>query len=119
MSIIRTSKVLYKDKLAFWLANFSVLAILATWIIFLFKRIKYDPLSVLHYNIYAGIDALGSWHWLFLIPAIVLAVSILDFFLAVLLWTKVRVMSYFLLTTILVINSFTFLFIYNILNYNL
>ncbi|RJP61761.1 MAG: hypothetical protein C4543_02980 [Ignavibacteriales bacterium] len=119
MSIIRTSKVLYKDKLAFWLTNFSVLVILATWIVFLFKRIKYDPLAVLHYNIYAGIDALGPWYWLFLIPGIALVVSLLDFFLAVMLWTKVRVMSYFLLTTILVINIFIFLFIYNILNYNL
>ena len=119
MSIIRTSKVLYKDKLAFWLANVSILAILATWFMFLFKKIKPDPLAVLHYNIYAGIDALGSWHWLYLIPLIVLVVSIVDFLLAVVLWTKARVMSYFLLVAILLINIFTFLFINNILNYNL
>ena len=119
MSIIRTSKVLYKDKLAFWLTNVSFLFILATWASFLIKRIKLDPLAVLHYNIYAGIDTLGSWHWLYIMPALVLAVSIIDFILAVILWTKVRVMSYFLLATIMIINIFMFLFLYNILNYNL
>jgi len=119
MSIIRTSRVLYKDKLAFWLSNFSFLFILATWVLFLVKRIKHDPLSVLHYNIYAGIDILGNWSWLYIMPALVLLVSVIDFLLAVLLWTKVRVMSYFLLATIMLINIFMFLFLYNILNYNL
>jgi len=119
MSIIRISKVLYKDKLAFWLINVSFLSILATWALFFDKRIKYDPLAVLHYNIYGGFDAVGSWHWLYIIPALVLGVSLIDFVLAILLWTKARVMSYFLLTTILVINVFVFLFLYNILNYNL
>lgn len=119
MSIIRTSKVLYKDKLAFWLINVSILFILVTWGLFLYKRITPDPLAVLHFNIYAGIDVLGSWHWLYIIPLIVLFVSLLDFVLSVLLWTKVRVMSYFLLTTIGIINIFTFLYLNNILNYNL
>lgn len=118
MSIIRTSKVLYKDRLAFWLSNFSILAMIATWLVFLFKPIERDPLAVLHYNIYAGIDALGSWHWLYLIPLIVLFFSLLDFALAVLLWTRMRIMSYFLLVNILLINAFTFFYIYNILNYN-
>lgn len=119
MPIIRTSRVLYKDKLAFWLINVSFLFILGNWSLFFIKRIKLDPLAVLHYNIYAGIDTLGSWYWLYAIPLIVLVVSIIDFLLATLLWTKVRVMSYFLLTTIMIINIFTFLFLYNILNYNL
>ncbi|MBT4516899.1 MAG: hypothetical protein HOC78_03305 [Candidatus Komeilibacteria bacterium] len=119
MSIIRTSRVLYKDKLAFWLTNVSFLFILATWALFFVKKIKHDPLAVLHFNIYAGIDTLGPWHWLYTWPAIVLVISVIDFVLAVLLWTRVRVMSYFLLATIMIINIFMFLFLYNILNYNL
>lgn len=119
MSIIRTSRVLYKDKLAFWLINVSLLFTIAVIALFFFKRIKPDPLAVLHYNIYAGIDILGPWYWLWLMPIIIFVVSILDFWLATLLWTKVRVMSYFLLTTIMLINIFMFLFLYNILNYNL
>ena len=118
MSIIRTSLVLYQDKLAFWLINFSILSIVSTWALFLFKRVERDPLAVLHYNIYAGIDALGSWQWLYLLPAIFLLIAALDFWLAVLLWTKARVLSYFLLATILIMNFFMSLFIYNILNYN-
>lgn len=119
MSIIRTSKVLYKDKLAFWLINVSFVSILATWVLFIVKNIKHDSLAVLHYNIYAGIDTLGSWHWLYTIPLIILVISIIDFLLVILLWTKVRVMSYFLLTAIMIINIFVFLFLNNILNYNL
>lgn len=119
MSIIRTSRVLYKDKLAFWLINVSFLFIVAIIGLFFVKKIKHDPLAVLHYNIYAGIDILGSWHWLYIMPIIIVAISMIDFLLANLLWTKVRVMSYFLLTTIMLINMFMFLFLYNILNYNL
>ncbi|PIR06435.1 MAG: hypothetical protein COV55_04075 [Candidatus Komeilibacteria bacterium CG11_big_fil_rev_8_21_14_0_20_36_20] len=118
MQIFKTVKIFYKDRLAFWLVNFSVLFILATGSLFLFKKIIQSPLAVLHYNIYAGIDMIGQWQWLYLIPGIVLVVSILNFILATWLWTKQRIWSYFLLTTILLINLSIFIFLYNILDYN-
>ena len=118
MAFLNTTKVLYKDKLAFWLLNFIVLFILATWSLFLFKRVQPDPLAVLHYNIYAGIDAIGNYRWLYFFPAIFLLISLIDFLLAVFLWTKQRLYSYFLLIMILLINIFIFLYLFNILNYN-
>ena len=119
MGLFVAIKVLYKDKLAAWLINISILAILATWILFLFKRIVQSPIAVLHFNIYSGIDVVGMWYWLFIIPGIVLVISFLDFLLAIFFWTKQRIWSYFLLTIILIANIITFLFLFNILNYNL
>lgn len=119
MKLFRTIKVFYKDKLVFWLVNFSLLGIISTWSLFLFKRVLVSPLAVLHYNIYAGIDTLGNWYWLYILPGIILLISLLDFLLAVYFWTTQRVFSYFLLTIILLSNVIMFLFLFNILNYNI
>ncbi|MCD4760373.1 hypothetical protein K8R42_00560 [bacterium] len=118
MAVFRAVKVLYKDKLAFWLLNLSVLAIIATWSLIIYQKIQPDPLAVLHYNIYSGIDVIGHSKWLYIIPAVFLGLSIINFFLAILIWTKQRIFSYFLLITILLSNIFIFLYLYNILNYN-
>lgn len=118
MDVIRTARVLYKDRLAFWLSNLSLLAILATWAWFFYIPINKDPLAVIHYNIYAGIDTIGTWHWLYIIPLGALFFSLVDFLLSIFLWTKFRTLSYYLLVNIVLINSFVFLYLYNILNYN-
>ena len=118
MMILRSAKVLYKDKLAFWLLNFSLLFILASWALFLFRKVKPDPLAVIHVNIYSGIDVIASHTWLFIIPAIFLGISFLNFFLAIILWTKNRLNAYLLISTILFINIALFLYLFTILNYN-
>lgn len=119
MEIIRTIKVFYKDKLVFWLLNFSVLAIFLVWGLLSWKQINQSELAVLHYNIYYGIDILANSRWLYLIPLFILVISFLDFLLAVFLWTKNRLLSYFLLTTILVINIIILVYVYNIIKYNI
>lgn len=118
MAILRSARVLYKDKLAFWLLNFIFLFILATWLLFLFKKVTPDPLAVLHVNIYSGIDVIGNSNWLYIIPAMFFVLSILDICLAIYLWTKNRLFSYLLLITLLFINLVLFLYLFNILNYN-
>jgi hypothetical protein len=118
MKLTNKLKLLYSDKLAAGLANLSILFIVATWVLFLFRRVKHSPLTTLHYNIYSGIDIIGSWQWLYFIPATVLLISLLDFVLAVLLWIRNRNLSYFLLATILLMNFIIFFYIYNIFNYN-
>lgn len=120
MDIFRQTKVFYRDRLAFWLTNISIIFILANWAIFLYYKIDSDPnLTVLHYNIYDGIDVLGNYKWIYRIPLIALFISIIDFVLAILLWTTQRTWSYFLLTTILLLNTLVFLYTYTIINYNL
>lgn len=119
MEVIRTVKVFYRDRLVFWLLNFSILAIFATWGLLSWKQVNTSELAVLHYNIYYGIDILAHSRWLYLIPLFVLVISILDFLIAIFLWTKNRLLSYFLLTTILIINIIVLVYLYNIINYNI
>lgn len=121
MPILRSVRVFYKDRLAAWLLNFSVLFILGTWGLLIFNKIVKSPLSVLHINVYSGIDVLGDWKWLYIVPAIFLVLAVIDVLLAVVLWTRQRVLSYFLLSTILishVILFLYFLYLLNILKYN-
>ena len=119
MQLIKTAKVFYKDRFSFYLINLSLLIILATWSLFLLKKIEKSPLAVLHYNIYFGFDILGNWTKLFIFPGFVLFLSLVNLFLSIYFWTKNRSWSYFLLTLILLSNLITFIFIFNILNYNL
>ena len=119
MHLIKTAKVFYKDRFSFYLINFSLIIILATWFLFLLKKVAKSPLSVLHYNIYFGFDVLGSWSKLFIPPLLVLFLTILNLFLAIYFWTRHRAWSYFLLTLILLSNIVIFIFTFNILNYNL
>ncbi len=119
MQLIKTAKVFYKDRFSFYLINLSLLIILATWLLFFFKKVAKSPLTVLHYNIYFGFDILGNWTKLFIIPSFVLFLTLINLLLAVYFWTKYRAWSYFLLTLILLSNIVIFIFTFNILNYNL
>ena len=112
-------KVFYKDRLNFWLLNVTGLFVILTWSLFLFKKIAKSDLAVLHYNIYFGFDKIGHWQWLYFIPLIVLAGSIVDFYLSFYLLHKRPIWSHFILTAVALINFMVFLFLYNIINYNL
>lgn len=118
MQIVRTIKVFYKDKLAGWLINFSALFLVVTWALILLAKIKKDPLAVLHYNIYAGIDTLGDFKWLYFVPLIILVLSLLDILLAAWVFSKNRLSSYFLLTAVLFINAVVLFYINHILKLN-
>jgi len=119
MHLIKTAKIFYKDRFSFYLINFSLLIILATWVLFFIKKVDKSPLTILHYNIYFGFDVLGSWSKLFIPPLLVLFLTILNLFLAIYFWTRHRAWSYFLLTLILLSNIVIFIFNLNVLNYNL
>lgn len=119
MVSIKTAKVFYKDRFSFYLINSSFLIILATWILFIIKKIDKSPLSIIHYNIYFGFDVLGNWTKLFFAPSLVLFLTLVNLLLAIYFWIKHRAWSYFLLTLILLSNIVIFIFTLNILNYNI
>ena len=50
----------------------------------------------LHYTIYFGIDLLGPWQWLFLLPGLGLVVLLVNSGLALPLFGRERIASYFL-----------------------
>jgi hypothetical protein len=45
-------------------------------------RVGVVPSFVLHTNLYLGIDNVGSWRWLFLLPTVWVSVTVLDLLLA-------------------------------------
>jgi hypothetical protein len=116
---LKNFKVFYKDRLNFWLLNITALLIVAGWVLFLFKPIAHSPLAILHYNVYFGFDVVGNWIWLILTPALALLFSLINVLLAVYLWTKQTVWSHFLLTLTFLVNFMVFIYLFNILNYNL
>ena len=119
MATLKNIKVFYRDWLNFWLLNFTVLALVATWTLFLFKPFEKGALAVLHYNVYFGFDVVGNWRWLLIIPGIAFLLSIGNVSLAIYLWTKQTIWSHILLTVTFLLNIMIFIFIFNILNYNL
>lgn len=119
MEIKRALRVIYKDKLVLMLTIVSILLILATWLVCLFRKIDFSERSVLHTNIYVGIDVIGRWRWLFILPGIALFVSLINFVLAIYFWTKQRLWTYYFLTATVFVNFFVFFYLYNILYFNL
>jgi hypothetical protein len=112
-------KVIYKDHWSFWLTNSSILFVLATWFFYFFTKINPSPIASLHYNIYSGIDLLGDWHWLVYLPLILLFLSLANFIIATVVFTKRPAFSHFILAYILCSNAMFFTYYFYILNYNL
>jgi len=56
-----------------------------------------NPVS-LHYNIYFGIDLIGEWYKIYLLPASGLVVLIINWIISLILHNKSKVLSYFTLS---------------------
>jgi len=77
-----------------------VLSILLNIILILIVYFKMEPRAepiALRYSIYLGIDLIGSWWHIFIFPLIGLAIIITNFFLAYLIYIKIKILSYFLM----------------------
>ena len=66
------------------------------WTMLAWQTKFFPELITLHYNIYFGIDLLGYWYQIFLLPALGLIVFLLNSFFAILLFNKEKIISYFL-----------------------
>jgi len=87
----------WHDKLVF--ANFvvSVGINLFFWIFLILKLNKLEDIVPLHYNIYFGIDMIGSKAELLKMPALGLFILLVNIFLAFRIYKHERVNAYFLL----------------------
>ncbi len=112
-------KVVYKDRWSFWLTNASILFVVLLWVLYFTSKIALSPIASLHYNIYSGIDLLGDWRWLVYLPTIMPILSIINFIIAALIFTKRPVFSHLILTYILCSNIMFFTYFFYILKYNL
>lgn len=86
----------FKDRLVSVSLLLSLILNFIGWLILSFVFRPQPELIPLHYNIYFGIDFLGPWYWIFILPTLGLLINFINFFLASLLYRKEKIISYFL-----------------------
>ena len=94
----------FQSHIAVWLIIMSGIANLANWIglaVFV-KPVDYP--IILHYNVYFGVDMLGDWRQVFILPGIGLLFFIANFYLSLYFYRrKERIASYLLLMATLMV----------------
>ncbi len=109
----------WKNKIIMGIFALSCLVNISLWI-FLFKNQKSSELPViLHYNLFFGVDYLGGYNEIYLIPTVGAIIIITNTILGCLLYKKERLASYFLTFNIFIVQSFLLLAGYLIVEINL
>ncbi len=54
-----------------------------------------EPIA-LRYSIYLGVDLIGPWYYVFLIPLISIVIIIINFIIAYFIFIKTKIIAYFL-----------------------
>lgn len=101
--------VVIKDR--FILINFGLALIINLLLAFLlYTEIEHSGLPIyLHYNVYFGVDLIGDWTQVFILPAAGLFIWIVNLSLAYLLYIKEKILSYFLAAAVLLASVFIFI----------
>ena len=109
----------WKNEIIMSIFALSCLVNISLWA-FLFKNQKSSELPViLHYNLFFGVDYLGSYNEIYLIPAVGVIIIITNTILGCLLYKKERLASYFLAFNIFIVQLFLLLAGYLIVEINL
>ena len=102
-----------KNKILLVATSIGLVINLATWAIIYFKfrplvyHLPADQAFIpLHYNIYLGIDSLGNWKKIFWLPGIGLIIGFINTILALMIFSKKEILSYFLSISFAVIQLF-------------
>lgn len=77
------SQEYFKNPLNVWLLILNLIINAANWAIILIFVKPVDFSIILHYNVYFGVDVIGDWRKIFLLPALGLFLFFLNFWLAV------------------------------------
>ncbi len=75
------NKAFWKDKLVTVFFIVSVLILIGEWVVLLFY-IPHETEIALHYSVYIGIDTIGYWYEILIIPIIGSTVLAINFILA-------------------------------------
>lgn len=121
MSLDSFSSILekfFKDKLLKFSLIFSLLLNLLLWFYLAWQIRKLPSVIPLHYNIYYGIDFLGPWYYLIFLVGFGLALIVFNFFIALTVLTNHKILSYFLLSSLVVIQLLLFMACVAIININ-
>lgn len=94
----------FKNAIVVWLLLFSLAFNLANWIILGIFIQPIDLPIILHYNVYFGVDMMGNYKEVFILPLIGIILLLVNFFLSRHLYEKKeRIASYLLLMAALMI----------------
>ncbi len=93
------TNLIFKDKFFRIVFSLSILLNLILWIVLYlifwpFRETK--DILPLHYNIYFGIDFVGDWYKIFVVPAAGIFFVIINFLVADIVYLRDKVVSYFL-----------------------
>ena len=101
-----------KNKIILICSILSLVLNLAIWALLIFK---FRPVALanpeqitmpLHYNIYWGIDLFGRWYESFIIPVLGLTILIINFILAIFLYSQKSLASYFFIISAVFVQAF-------------
>ena len=79
------------------------------WLLLFLKIKPQEAPLLLHYNIYFGIDLIGEWYKVFLIPFSGLAIFLLNLIFSFIIYKKDKILSYFPLIVSLIIQIILFI----------
>lgn len=98
------SKEYWHSRTVLWLLISSIVGNLVNWIIILIYVRPTVPTIILHYNVYFGVDMMGNWGWVFILPGIGLFLLIINNSLAIYFYGNLeRIASYILLIAALMV----------------
>ena len=72
----------FQNRIVFWLSILSLAANLVDWVILKIFIKPVDFPIILHYNVYFGVDKLGDWNKVFLLPSLGLVLLLTNLFLS-------------------------------------
>ncbi len=93
-----SEKEFFRSRIVIWLLALNLVANIINWTTILIFINRLDGDIILHYNVYFGVDSLGDWRRVFILPAIGIILFMLNAALAAYFYTrKERIASYILL----------------------
>lgn len=111
-------KPYWKDSVITTAIFFSVVVNLFMWIFLLENKIEGNYPIILHYNLIFGVDYLGNYGKVFIIPLTGAIIFIFNTLLGYHVYAKEKLASYFLQSSALIIQAFLFFAGYLIIRVN-
>jgi hypothetical protein len=94
----------FKSQIVVWLLVVSLIANLVDWLSLVIFVKPVDFPIILHYNVYFGVDMLGDWRRVYLLPLLGLILFVINLFLSLYFYKqKERIASHILLMATLML----------------
>jgi hypothetical protein len=84
----------WTDPVIFFSLALAVLGNLAMWVAVWWIVEPTDRPVILHYNVYFGVDAIGDWRNIYIMPALALAILLVNLVLSRFFFYKERLVSH-------------------------